>query len=122
MKLAVLALGSAVAGACAPQTPLPQTTGAPRLCFQAGNVDSFVAVDDDTVDLAVGPGQVYRVELLGHCDVEWSTAVSVQPRDPTSLVCSGRDFDIVARAPGTGVQRCLARSFRRLTPGEVRAR
>ena len=124
MRSIVVAAALAAAAGCAPQpAPAPRAEGpqAARQCFHSGNVNGFNEVDEDTVDLTVGVNEVYRVELMGVCDIEWATAIGVQSRGGSSFVCSGHDIDIITRTPGLGPQRCTARTFRRLTPAEVEA-
>ena len=113
------------AAACAPP---PASPGQPppgaqarRECFDAASVDGFHGRDETTVDLRAAAGQVFRLELLGACDAEWASGLTVQPWGASSRLCPGDNLDVFARAPGTGVRKCSARVVRRLTPAELRS-
>ncbi|HEX2560932.1 DUF6491 family protein [Phenylobacterium sp.] len=98
----------------------PAGAESPRQCFWARSVNSFSAVDDDTVNLRVGVKDYYQLELIGPCpDIDWAQQIAIQSRGGSS-VCVGSDAVLIAPSH-IGPQRCHVRTVRRLTPQEVEA-
>ena len=93
---------------------------AARNCFWADSVNSFNAVDDQTVYVRVGVKDVYRLDLFSRCpDVDWNQAIALVSRGgPT--ICSGLDATVITKGP-IGPQRCEVRTVTKLTPEEVAA-
>lgn len=124
MKPILAAVLVLAAAACAPQAPAPapQLAGAPgQQCFHAGSVNGFRDVDDETVDLTVGPNEVYRVQVFGLCpDLDQVRGVGVRTRGASSWVCQGADMELVVPM-SFGPRACPARSLRKLTHAEIAA-
>ena len=115
--LAMVAATAAPAGARSPVEPEPKPK---RECFFARNVNSFAAVDEDTVNLRVGVRDYYQLEMFNRCrDVDWANRVALVSRNSSSI-CVGMDAEIVTQT-NLGPQRCPVRSIRKLTPAEVAA-
>lgn len=119
--LLILVLGAGLSACAGPPGPGPSASGdGPRQCFWARNVNGFSAVDDDTVNLRVGVKDHYQLELIGPCpDIDWAHQIVLESRGGSSI-CTGYDAVLIAPGP-TGLQRCHARTVRRLTPQEVEA-
>lgn len=118
-----LALAGGLAACAGPPGPGPAGASGPdgpRQCFWARSVNSFSAVDDDTVNLRVGVKDYYQLELIGPCpDIDWAQRIALQSRGGSSI-CVGSDAVLIAPGPA-GPQRCQVRTVRRLTPQEVEA-
>ena len=127
MKSTVLAASLALVAvaACAPQGPPPHVQAAAaagRPCFHANQVNGFREVDRDTIDLTVGPNEVYRAEFIGVCpDMDQAFTVGVRTRGGSSWICEGPDVEIVVPQSPIGPQVCAAQSLRRLTQAEIEA-
>lgn len=122
--LILLPLGAAAIAACAQQAAsAPASAASPaRECLNARNISSFKAQGESTIDLQAGVRRYYRLELAGVCtNVNWARKVAVVTRSGSSWICQGFDADLVIDDPGTGPQRCLVSSVRRLTDAEARA-
>jgi hypothetical protein len=120
--LVSLGAAAAIAGCAQQATPAPAAAASSgRDCFNARNVNSFTARDDDTVDVRAGARRYYRLELAGVCpNVNWATGVALVSRG-SSWICQGLDAEIIVPDPGLGPQRCLVTSVRRLSDAEVQA-
>jgi len=91
-----------------------------RQCFWANQVNSFAAVDENTVNLRVGVRDVYQLEMLGPChDIDWSNAIGIRSRG-SSYICSGLDVELIAQST-IGDGRCQVKTMRKLTPTEIAA-
>lgn len=111
---------AACAGAPGPGAAGSVGPEGPRQCFWARSVNSFSAVDEDTVNLRVGVKDYYQLELIGPCpDIDWAQRIAIQSRGGSS-VCVGSDAVLIAPSH-IGPQRCHVRTVRRLTPQEVEA-
>lgn len=92
-----------------------------RDCFHARSVNGFNPVDEDTVDVRVGPNRRYRLELAGYCpDIDWSWRIALRTRGGSSWICHGLDAELIVPSP-TGRQNCLVSSVRRLSEQEIEA-
>ena len=125
MKFTVsaLALGVVLAG-CAPAA----TTGGPsvaaagsgnRQCFPFQSVNSFSAVDRETVNIRVGVRDYYQLKFLAPCyDIDWALSAGIRPRGGGSFICNAMDVDVVT--PSTvGPQVCHVSSLRKMSEAEV---
>lgn len=109
-------------------TPDPDAPSAPtasnpsRQCFFANSVNGFASVDSRTINIRVGAGDVYRLDLMNTCrDVSWTNRMALVTRGGSSI-CAGTALgtSLVIRGP-TGQQRCAVRSVTMLTPQQVEA-
>ena len=124
--LIFLSIGVATLAACAQQAasaPAPSpAASSSRECFNARNISSFKAQGESTIDIQAGVRRYYRLQIAGVCtNVNWARKVAVVTRGGSSWICQGFDADLVIDDPGTGPQRCLVSSVRRLTDAEARA-
>jgi len=122
--LILLSIGIATLAACAQQAASAPASAASsgRECFNARNISSFKAQGESTIDIQAGVRRYYRLELAGVCtNVNWARKVAVVTRSGSSWICQGFDADLVIDDPGTGPQRCLVSSVRRLSDAEARA-
>ena len=122
--LILLSIGVATLAACAQQAA-SATVPAPssgRECFNARNISSFKAQGESTIDIQAGVRRYYRLQIAGVCtNVNWARKIAVVTRSGSSWICQGFDADLVIDDPGTGPQRCLVSSVRRLSDAEARA-
>ena len=93
-----------------------------RQCFRAADVNGFSPIDRDTVDVTVGAGRTYRLELFAPCqDVNWSQRIAIRSRG-SSWICTGNALQAELIVPNAiGPDRCLVNSIRRLTDEERNA-
>lgn len=113
---AVLAfLGAAPAfAAYKPEKPKPDRSQ----CFRADDINGFSVVDDQTVDVSIGPRNVWRLTLFSPArDIDTAQRIAVEARG-SSWVCQGMDATVIAPGP-IGVQRYPVTAVRKLTPEEL---
>jgi hypothetical protein len=120
-------VSAAFAVGCAPAQPIsrePAQTASPRAerrCFNASNVNGFQVVDGRTVDLTVGAGRIFRLELLGVCpDVRDAVGVAVRTRGGSSYVCDDNDLELVVPSQ-TGPRVCPVTGLRQRSAQELAA-
>jgi len=122
--LILLSIGVATLAACAQQAASAPASAASsgRECFNARNISSFTAQGESTIDIQAGVRRYYRLQIAGVCtNVNWARKLAVVTRSGSSWICQGFDADLVIDDPGTGPQRCLVSSVRRLSDAEARA-
>ena len=122
--LILLSIGVATLASCAQQAASAPASAASsgRECFNARNISSFTAQGESTIDIQAGVRRYYRLQIAGVCtNVNWARKVAVVTRSGSSWICQGFDADLVIDDPGTGPQRCLVSSVRRLSDAEARA-
>jgi hypothetical protein len=90
-----------------------------RQCFRAADVNGFSPIDRDTVDVTVGAGRTYRLELFAPCqDVNWSQRIAIRSRG-SSWICTGNSLQAELIVPDAiGPDRCMVNSIRRLSEEE----
>ena len=123
MRTIIILLASAgaalAAGCMANRAPPAQMAG--RQCFNAGQINSFHAVDRDTVYVTAGVRRMYQLEIVGVCpDVDWTQRIGLRSTSGSSWVCSGLDAELLVPSP-SGLQRCPVVGVRALTAPEVEA-
>jgi hypothetical protein len=92
-----------------------------RQCFLASQVNSFHAVDKDTVIVRVGASRNYQLEILGTCpDINWSSRIGVRSTGGGSWICRGMDAELIVPAP-TGFDRCPVLGVQAITPEAAKA-
>jgi len=92
-----------------------------RSCFYARNLDSWTAVDRQTVNLRVGLHDYYQLKLLGDCpDIDWTQTIGMQSKG-ADWICSGLDVTLIVPQAGIGPRRCPATDLRKLSREEVAA-
>lgn len=121
-----IAAGFVVMAGCTPQDG-PESAAAAagaagRQCFRAQEVNGFNPIDRDTVDVRVGAGRVFRLELAHDCqDINWSQRIAIRSRG-SSWICSGRPLDAELILPeAIGIDRCLVSDIRQLSQAEIDA-
>jgi hypothetical protein len=123
-RILTLGILAATLAACtANQTPRSQSAAAfGRTCFNASTVNSFHAVDRDTVIVTVGANRNYLLDVLGTCpDINWSLRVGLRSTGGSSWVCQGQDAEFLVPSPGRGFDRCPVLGVRAISPEEARA-
>jgi hypothetical protein len=89
-----------------------------RQCFYTRNADGFAAPDDKTLNVRVGPRDVYQFKMFGHCtDIDWANHIALVSRG-SDWICQGLDAEVITRSP-IGPQRCMVRDMHKLTPAEI---
>ena len=90
-------------------------------CFWTRNADGFAAVDEHTLNVRVGVRDVFQFEMFGSCQgMDWSNQIGLVSRSGDQI-CAGMDAEVITHSPGSGRQRCMVRSVRKLTAEEVAA-
>ena len=117
--LAVAGLAACAApGADAPQS---YASGGDQ-CFYNSDVRSFSDAGPNVVLVAVGARDAWELTLQNGCpSVSAASKVAIRSRGATRI-CAGQDAEItVPNLSGSGSQRCLVRSVRKLTEQEAAA-
>ena len=110
---AVLAALSAAPAFAAEQTQPDRTE-----CFRADEVNGFSVIDNRTVDVSIGPRDVWRLTLFSKArDIDTALNISVAARTG-SWVCQPTDATVIAPGP-FGVQPYAVSAIRKLTPEEL---
>lgn len=122
-----LGAAAALAAACAQQAAGAPTAAASgptsgRECFNARSVSSFTPHGRDEIDIQAGARRYFRLTFAGVCEnTNWARRVAVVARGGGSFICQGFDAELIVNDPGSGPQRCLVNSVRRLSDEEARA-
>ena len=121
VSLSLASGGLLLAGGCAMDEDARSASAAAgdRQCFRAADVNGFSPIDRDTVDVTVGAGRTYRLELFAPCqDVNWSQRIAIRSRG-SSWICTGNSLQAELIVPDAiGPDRCLVNSIRRLSEEE----
>ena len=127
MKSRWFAVGAIAAMALTGCTATPPAPGAQamaghgRQCFNASTVNSFHAVNDQTVLVKVGVKHMYELQIVGTCpDIDWTQRLALRSRGGSPWVCQGLDAELIVPSP-SGTQRCPVVGVRELSPAEVQA-
>ena len=128
MKLAasILALSLTLVAGCGPSAaaggPSVAAAGSgERQCFPVQSVNSFTAIDRETVNIRVGVRDYYQMKFFAPCyDIDWALSAGIRPRGGGSFICNAMDVDVVAPGP-IGPQVCTVSSMRKLSETEVAA-
>jgi hypothetical protein len=128
MKLIAPTLAAALAAVagCAPvssETPTVASAASSegRQCIHIPSVNSFTAVDRDTVNVRVGVNDVYQLDLLGSCrDIDWNLSVALRSRGGGSFACDALGLEVVSPS-AIGPDVCPVASMRKLSDAEVAA-
>ena len=103
----VIAAFGALASGCAPQAGPAAAQNTGRQCFLARDVNSFGAVSDEVVDVTVGAGRYFRLQLSGGCpNIDWSRRIALRTTTGTSSICQGLDAEVIS-LDSPFPQRCL---------------
>ena len=110
---------AALVGAAA-ATPAAAAGKAGQSCFWTRDVNSFQAVNDQTVNIKVGVRDVYQLTLFAPSpDIDWTESLALQSKG-SSWICSGLDATLIVPGP-IGPQRYPVTSIRKLSTDEVAA-
>jgi hypothetical protein len=117
-----IAAEAALLAACTSQPPnaVAARSTAPQ-CFLASQVNGFGNATDSAVDVWVGAGRYYRLDLIGPChDINWSTGLVLRTTGGSSWICEGADAEIIVPGPIGG--RCLVSGVHPITKEQWNAR
>lgn len=118
---AVLAAALSVGCSASPAPNAQAASSAGRQCFLASQVNSFHAIDRDTVIIRVGASRNYQLEILGTCpDINWSNRIGVRSTGGSNWVCQGMDAELIVPA-ATGFDRCPVLGVQAITPEAAKA-
>ncbi len=94
----------------------------PPKCFYGRNVNNFVAVDDQTVNIRVGVSDVYRLKLFAPCVGIAFVQTIALGSNPSAWICADQPApaDLFIKTP-TGRQRCPVTAVAPLSPADVAA-
>lgn len=110
---------------CGPQPAAGAASAAAtprRECFNARQVNSFNAINDEFVDVRVGARRYFRLQLTGVCpNIDWTQRVALRTTGGSSWICRGMDAELIVPSPGIGPERCLVTNVRPLSDAEARA-
>lgn len=124
-SLALLIPGALVLGACTAQQPgavAARPARAAAQCFWGSQVTGFGSAGTDRVIANIGFQQSWQLTLAAGCpDVDSAMRIGIVARGG-DRICTGRPAELlVPNVSGVGMQRCLVRNVRRLTPEEAAA-
>jgi hypothetical protein len=122
-RRAPLAAVAALLAACtnAPPPDAQRAAAAGRQCFNAGTVNGFDAIDNDTVLVNVGVRGIYKLDIVGVCpDVDWTNRIGLRSTSGSSWVCEAMDAELLVPSP-SGLQRCPVVGVQKLTPAQAQA-
>ena len=124
-RLKLLLSPALLVGACT--NPLGDDMGATahrnaRECFWASSVTSFSDAVPNRALVSVGRRDTWELELSPGCpDVDYAMRLGIVSRG-SDRICSGIDAELlVPPVSGRGLQRCLVRNVRKLSPEETAA-
>jgi hypothetical protein len=102
VRNAIFALNAAALAGCAAQ-PAAGPAVANRSggqCFLPNQVNSFTPTKAGFVDVRVGAGRYFRLELGGGCpNVDWSIRVGIRSVGGGSWICEGYDAELIVPDP-----------------------
>jgi hypothetical protein len=109
------------AGCAAP----PAANSAPessRSCFWASQVTGFSDAGADKARVSIGTRETWELTVSPGCpDIDWAMRIGIRSRGG-ERICSGANAELlVPSASGSGLQRCLVQSVRKLSPDEAAA-
>jgi hypothetical protein len=112
------------AAACAPQSDGgfgPMASDGPKQCFRSSQVSGFSDAGPDLALVNLGGRETWELALSPGCpDVDFAMRLGIRARGGSDRICSGTDAELlIPPASGRGLQRCLVRSVRRLSPEEM---
>jgi hypothetical protein len=115
--------GATFATACAqtPPGPLAAARATGGQCFLARQVTGFSSATMEAVNVEVGVGRYYRLDLTGTCaNIDWSTGLVLRTLGGGSWICNAADAEIVV--PGQPGGRCLVTGVHPITKAQYLAR
>ena len=122
-RACVLAVAIAELAGCAAAPGTSAATQEARSCFRSSEVTSFSDAGPDRALAHVGRRETWELTLSPGCpDVDWAMRIGIRSRGG-ERICTGVNAELlVPDAGGSGTQRCLVRSVRKLasesaTPG-----
>lgn len=117
MKPASFILAAAVLAGAAPALAAPSNT-----CFRMSQARNHTVVDANTLYIAVGQKDVWRITMSNSClAAKWSSdPLITRTVGGSDMVCRPLDLDLKAGGSG-GVSPCIISKIEKLTPAEVSA-
>ena len=121
-----LALAFAAGAGCTPSMSERPTVAAAntqaRQCLHIPSVNSFTAVDRETVNVRVGVRDYYQLELLGTCrDIDWNLSVALRSRGAGSFACDALGLEVISPTNIGPPDVCPVTAMRKLSEAEVAA-
>lgn len=105
-----------------PENPaVPVAMESPRQCFWSSEVSGFSDAGPDLALVNLGGKESWELALSPGCpNVDYAMRLGIRSRNGSGRICSGTDAELlVPPASGRGLQRCLIRSVRKLSPEEM---
>ena len=123
--LPVLLTVSLAAAACdTPSTEATVSAGGsrPEQCFWASAVTGFSDAGPDRALVNIGSRATWELSLTPGCpDVDWAMRIGIVSRG-SERICPGAPAELLVPTAGErGLQRCLVRQVRKLSPEEAEA-
>jgi hypothetical protein len=121
MKTALIAFTAATAALALSAPP----ASAADACFRTNDMHNHTKIDDNSIYVAVGLHDVYRITAAGKCfaGMTSSGTLVIKTTASTGLVCKPLDLDLGVRDSGAGAitTHCIVSGVTKLTPTEVAA-
>ena len=102
--------------------PAAPALAAPAKCFYGRNVNNFVAVNNETVNIRVGVSGVYRLKLFGPCvGIAFVQSIALGS-SPSAWICADEPApaELFIATP-SGRQRCLVSAVVPLSAADIAA-
>ena len=114
-----LAAAAALSGAATAQPPGPAPHAPRQSCISPAFIDGISATDTRTAYLSVGPGDMYRLDMMGPCmNLDWPmTPKKLINKMGSGDICDGRDMVLIVGEH----QRCYVNAMHKMTPAEIAA-
>jgi hypothetical protein len=121
LALLLVGAGALLAGCMQQPRSAAATQATRQQCFLARQVNGFGNATDTSVDVQVGAGRYYRLDLIGPChDINWSTGVILRSTGGSDWICQGADAEIIVPGPIAG--RCLVSGVHPISKAQWNAR
>ena len=122
-------LGIFLLAACSTQPAPMGPMGAARAplaggqqCFFAGQVNGYAPIGDSAVNVQVGAGRFFHLELSGYCpNIDRARGVALRTTGGSSWICSGLDAELIVPDAVMGAQRCFVTGIHPISRAEYLA-
>lgn len=116
-------LGAAACTAPARDAVGPMAAESPRQCFWSSSVTGFSDAGPNLALVNLGLYETWELAVSPGCpDIDYAQRLGIVSRGGSGRICSGRDAELlIPPVSGRGLQRCLVRSVRKLSPEEAAA-
>lgn len=93
VRTALLAAAALLAACTTPAANDQAGPAAERDCFNAQSTNGFSYVDENHIDVRVGPNRKYRLTTMFNArDLDWTQAIAI--RSTSSWICTGNGLGV----------------------------